>query len=96
MKIKGNGKQFEIKGELYSPEVVIEKMSAILTPERKERIRQVVDKRTYDIIPVLDGIHDLGNVSAVTDTQSVLSKNLSQCLITVLMKSNFTDRLLTL
>lgn len=65
MKIKGNGKQFEIKGELYSPEIVIEKMSAILTPERKERIREVVDKRTYDIIPVLDGIHDLGNVSAV-------------------------------
>ena len=65
MKTFGNGKQFEIKGEVYSPEAVIEKMGELLTPERKERIRQVIDKRTYDIVPVLDGIHDLGNVSAV-------------------------------
>lgn len=65
MKTFGNGQKFELKGELYSPEAVIEKMGALLTPERKERIRQVIEKRTYDVIPVLDGIHDLGNVSAV-------------------------------
>ena len=58
-------KFFEIKGQKFSPAQVIEKMGSLLTPERKERIRQVVDKRTYDVIPVLDGIHDLGNVSAV-------------------------------
>lgn len=57
--------KFEIKGKVFSPEQIIEKMGSLLTDERKERIRQVVDKRTYDVIPVLDGIHDLGNVSAV-------------------------------
>jgi tRNA (guanosine-2'-O-)-methyltransferase len=56
---------FEIKGKTFSSEQIIEKMGSLLTPERKERIREVVDKRTLDIIPVLDGIHDLGNVSAV-------------------------------
>ncbi len=63
--VKLNGKTFEIKGNEYTSEQIIEKMSSLLTPERKERIREVVDKRTYDIIPVMDGIHDLGNVSAV-------------------------------
>lgn len=58
-------KFFRIKGEEFSPEQVIEKMGSLLTDERKNRIREVVEKRTYDVIPVLDGIHDLGNVSAV-------------------------------
>lgn len=65
MKPKTNGKTFEIRGVEYSPTAIIEKMGAMLTPERKERIRAVVDKRTYDVVPVMDGIHDLGNVSAV-------------------------------
>lgn len=58
-------KKFEIKGKEYSPAQVIEKMIPILTPNRHERIRETVAKRTYDIVPVLDGIHDLGNFSAV-------------------------------
>lgn len=58
-------KQFTIKDKKYSPAEIIEKMGSLLTPERKERIRSVIEKRTYDVIPVMDGIHDLGNVSAV-------------------------------
>jgi tRNA (guanosine-2'-O-)-methyltransferase len=60
-----NKTNFEIKGKIFSSEQIIEKMGGLLTAERKERIREVVNKRTLDIIPVLDGIHDLGNVSAV-------------------------------
>lgn len=65
MKPKTNGKTFDIKGVEYSPSQIIEKMGSLLTPERRERIRSVIEKRTYDIVPVLDGIHDLGNLSAV-------------------------------
>lgn len=65
MKPKTNGKTFEMRGVEYTPAEVIEKMGALLTSERKERIRAIVEKRTFDVIPVMDGIHDLGNVSAV-------------------------------
>lgn len=58
-------KKFEIKGKEFSASEVIEKMLPILTANRNERIRETVSKRTYDIVPVLDGIHDLGNFSAV-------------------------------
>jgi len=53
MKPKTNGKTFEIRGVEYSPAQIIEKMGTMLTPERKERISQVVEKRTYDIVPVM-------------------------------------------
>ncbi len=56
---------FYLKKKRTNPAQVIEVMSQILTPERQEKIRNVIEKRTLNIIPVLDGICDLGNASAV-------------------------------
>lgn len=56
---------FYIKGNLISPLTVLEKLSPILTESRKKRIETVVNKRTFDTIPVLDGLYDKGNISAV-------------------------------
>ena len=42
-----------------------ELLTPYLTEERRERIRAVVSERTYTVVPVMEGIHDLGNVAAV-------------------------------
>lgn len=55
---------FYLKSRVISPQEVIEKIYPILTEARKKRIEDVVSKRTYDVIPVLDGLYDKGNVSA--------------------------------
>ena len=44
---------------------IIELLDDQLTDRRKERIDQVVRQRTCSVIPVMDGIYDLGNAAAV-------------------------------
>ena len=44
---------------------IIELARAYLTPERQARIQAAVAGRTYSIVPVLEGIYDRGNISAV-------------------------------
>lgn len=55
---------FYIKSQQIEPRRVIETLGPILTDARKNRILNVIEKRTYDVVPVLDGIYDRGNVSA--------------------------------
>ncbi|MCB0348161.1 MAG: RNA methyltransferase [Bdellovibrionales bacterium] len=56
---------FDFKGHTYDSEEVFEKLSPILTPDRRERISQVVASRTRNFIPVLEKIFDQGNINAV-------------------------------
>lgn len=44
---------------------VLESVYPLLTPERRERIETVVRHRTFSVTPVLENIHDRGNISAV-------------------------------
>lgn len=44
---------------------VYETIGTLLTEQRRERIRQIVENRTQNILPVLENIYDRGNVSAV-------------------------------
>jgi tRNA (guanosine-2'-O-)-methyltransferase len=46
-------------------DLVIRALSAVVTPERLQRINQVVAARTDDLVVVLDGISDPHNASAV-------------------------------
>ena len=46
-------------------DVVIEALSPVVTPERLQRIEEVVGSRTDDLVLVLDGIADPHNSSAV-------------------------------
>lgn len=48
-----------------SAEDVIQILGPHLTDERREKIAGVVKLRTYSVAPVLDGIYDRGNISAV-------------------------------
>ena len=44
---------------------VIKKLGVFLTEERILKIEEIVQERTYSIVPVLDSIYDLGNLNAV-------------------------------
>ncbi len=57
--------QYEIGGKTLSAATILELMKPFLTPERQERIRQAVELRTCNVVPVLENIYDRGNISAV-------------------------------
>ena len=49
-------------------ENVIKALEPWLTQERICRINKVIENRTYTILPVLDGLYDIGNMNAVLRT----------------------------
>lgn len=51
---------------------VLKHIWPLLTPERQQRIEQVVQGRTYDISVVLENIYDRGNSSAVMRSAEAL------------------------
>lgn len=56
---------FNIGGREFSAAEVIEALAPYLTEHRQEKIARVVRQRTYTVTPVLEGLYDRGNVSAV-------------------------------
>lgn len=44
---------------------IVELLDDQLTERRKRRIDEVVAGRTFSVVPVMEGLHDLGNVAAV-------------------------------
>lgn len=57
--------EFVFDGKVLTSSQLIELLEPYLTPERQERIRQAVEYRTCNIVPVLENIYDRGNISAV-------------------------------
>lgn len=56
---------------------VLKEIGPLLTPERRERIAQVVGGRTYNLAVVLENIYDRGNASAVMRSQEALGIGLT-------------------
>ena len=44
---------------------IIQHITPLLTVERVQKLEKVISGRSFNVIPVLENIHDLGNVSAV-------------------------------
>jgi tRNA (guanosine-2'-O-)-methyltransferase len=63
---------FGIGGESFTADEVIETLTEYVSDERQERIRQVLAERTYSVTPVMDGLCDRGNVSAVLRSAEAL------------------------
>jgi len=57
---------------LVSPEQVIEHLGPLIEDGRKSRIENVVNNRTYSVVPVVEGLYDRGNVAAVCRTSEAL------------------------
>ncbi len=47
-------------------------MEPYLTEERQEKIAEVIRGRTYQVVTVMEGLHDLGNVAAVLRSAEAL------------------------
>jgi tRNA (guanosine-2'-O-)-methyltransferase len=56
---------FTIGDETFTPEQIVEGLAPHMTDHRRELLAEVVARRTYSVVPVLDGIYDRGNTSAV-------------------------------
>lgn len=56
---------FIFGGHSFTPAEVIDHLTPFVAEERQARIAQVVAGRTLAVVPVLERVHDLGNVNAV-------------------------------
>lgn len=56
---------YRIAGRELTASKILSLMEPYLTPERQTRIREAVELRTCNVVPVLENIYDRGNVSAV-------------------------------
>lgn len=57
--------RFVVAGQRLTPERVIEILEPVMRAGRLERIRAVVAQRTRTVVPVVEGLVNTGNVSAV-------------------------------
>jgi tRNA (guanosine-2'-O-)-methyltransferase len=54
-----------LEGQRFTAQQIRLHLAELITPERRERIRQTVSGRTYGAVAVLEDIYDRGNISAV-------------------------------
>ena len=67
------GRLLRLDDELVLPaKEIIDLLADQLTEERRQRIDEVIADRTYTVVPVMDGIYDLGNAAAVLRTSEGL------------------------
>lgn len=57
--------EYEFANKKLTAKDILNLMQPYLTPERQARIREAVESRTCNVVPVLENIYDRGNVSAV-------------------------------
>lgn len=57
--------QIRVGNKDVSIDAIIERLSPFLTEHRKETLLDVISKRSFQMVTVLENIYDRGNVSAV-------------------------------
>jgi len=63
---------FDIDGELFSSKEIVEILGPYYSEERKAKIRNAVQGRTYSVAPVFEAPYDRGNVNAVLRSAEAL------------------------
>jgi len=63
---------FRIDDHSFTAAQIIDGLSEYIRPERLAKFRRVIEGRTYTVVPVLEGLYDRGNVSAVFRTAEAL------------------------
>ncbi len=56
----------------YTPDIIVEWLRPYVTERRQQRIAQVLEGRTYTVIPVVEGLANTGNISAVMRSAEAL------------------------
>lgn len=63
---------FVIDGQAYGPDEIVALLTPFISAERLARIEQVIAGRTYTVAPIVEGLIDMGNVSAVMRSAEAL------------------------
>ncbi len=64
--------RLSVGNETYASQLVIEKLDGLLSGSRKDRIEKVLDRKTFNVATVVEGLVNTGNVSAVMRTAESL------------------------
>lgn len=64
--------RFVFGGRRYEPAEIVERLAEFLTPDRQGRIESVLGDRTYRVATVVEGLVNVGNVSAVMRSAEAL------------------------
>lgn len=59
------GPVFDLDGSVYTAAQVVQGLAPCLTDERRARMAAIAADRTRAIVPVVEGLYDRGNISAV-------------------------------
>lgn len=59
-------------GKQYSPATIVEALSPLLTEGRREKLDCVMAHRSHHCMPVMESIHDVGNINAVMRSAEIL------------------------
>ena len=63
---------FVVRGAPFTASEILNVLAPHLTDERKQRIHDVVARRTYSVVPVFEGLYDFGNINAVLRSAEAL------------------------
>ena len=63
---------FRVRGVSCTAAEIVAALTPVLSESRLARIEDVLDRRTYRLVPVTEGLYDRGNVSAVMRTAEAL------------------------
>lgn len=55
-----------------APDLIVEWLRPYVTAHRQQRIEQVLEGRTYTVVPVIEGLANTGNISAVMRSAEAL------------------------
>ncbi|GFH11335.1 SpoU_methylase domain-containing protein [Haematococcus lacustris] len=67
-------------GKLLSSEDVIEALAPYMTEERLVKIQAIAKRRTYSVLPVVEGLYDMGNLSAVCRSADAFGMGAVHCI----------------
>ena len=69
------------KGRQLSTDDVLRLLSGQVSEQRLERLRAVVARRCYNVVPVVEGLHDVGNMSAVCRSADAMGLGAVHCVV---------------
>ena len=56
---------FHLHGQDLTAEQIIDQLKPAMSETRVKRMQQVCAQRTFDIVPIMEGLYDIGNIAAV-------------------------------
>lgn len=63
---------YQWEGKHFSPAMIVAALEPLMTPKRRDKLNFVLNKRSIHCLPVMEHIHDIGNINAVMRSAEIL------------------------